>query len=148
MKNIYFTQTVVFGSRSGPTENSLIIFVNRDKHIRRKLVDSRGAIQEFPGIEYEESWTKYLDPPDVDIAPQINFRTSIETTPGGEYFMLWEIQPDGRFWADEDGFGAENEFEITLYAMIGEDGKFTDKFRIFNCGSDYYVDKKFFMGGT
>lgn len=32
--------------------------------------------------------------------------------------VAWTLQPDGRYYADEDGFGMENQNEIMFYAFI------------------------------
>ena len=39
-----------------------------------------------------------------------------------------EIQPDGRYWMDEDGFGMEDDEEIWLCADIDEEGRFITPF--------------------
>ncbi len=36
----------------------------------------------------------------------------------GVAYVSWTLQPDGRYYADEDGFGMEDDDEITLYAYI------------------------------
>ena len=53
--------------------------------------------------------------------------------------MLWEIQPDGRYWEDEDGFGGTSDAEVTLYTFLDENGDFTGPFRVYRIGAhDYY----------
>ncbi len=36
----------------------------------------------------------------------------------GVAYLSWTLQPDGRYYADEDGFGMTDDDEITLYAFI------------------------------
>ena len=43
--------------------------------------------------------------------------------------FFWMVQPDGRYWEDEDGFGAEKNIEITLLAKFDKNGKFVTKFQ-------------------
>ena len=119
-KRIYFTQNVVFGSLN-PDQDSTIIFVNEEKGIRRMIVDSKGVIQNFPGYDY-------ADMTEEEYPPQIRYRTSIEGSPTGRFYMLWEIQPSGMFSSD-DGYGIEDSEEIILSAPIDENGLFTRKFR-------------------
>lgn len=128
--DIYFSQRVVFGNRF-PNESSEIVFVNRAEHIRRKIVDRKGVILNFPGAEGGGM---------EDVEPQIRFRTSIETTPSGRFYMLWEVEPDGRFWGDEGGFGMEDDEETRLYAFIDDEGRFEGKFKLYNCGTTKYID--------
>jgi len=46
-----------------------------------------------------------------------------------ETFLLrWMVQPDGRYYADEDGFGAEHDEEIVLYARFDKRGRFIEPF--------------------
>ncbi len=40
----------------------------------------------------------------------------------------WLVQPDGRYWMDEDGFGMEPDDEVWLYALINEEGQFITPF--------------------
>lgn len=125
-QRIFFTQRVVFGGLH-PNEDSTIIFVNKDKGIRRVIVDRQGFIIDFPGTECG------------DILPRIQYRTSIETARDGRFYMLWEVKPDGRFWGDESGFGMENEKEMMLYAFIDDEGRFESKFKIYERGSDHRI---------
>jgi len=55
-----------------------------------------------------------------------------------KFFMSWTIQPDGRYYADEDGFGAERQTEIILHALINDEGKFITPFRVYSIGGDKY----------
>ncbi len=120
-KRIYFTQNVVFGSLN-PNQDSTIIFVNEEKGIRRMIVDSKGVIQNFPGYDYAGMTEE-------EYPPQIRYRTSIEGSPTGRFYMLWEIQPSGMFSSDDDGYGMGDSEEIILSAPIDENGLFTRKFR-------------------
>lgn len=47
----------------------------------------------------------------------------------GKAKVEWTVIPDGCFFADEDGFGAENNVELTVTATIDKDGKIIKKFR-------------------
>ena len=42
--------------------------------------------------------------------------------------VRWEINPDGRFYCDEDGFGMTGDVEVTLYGVIDRKGKVVKKF--------------------
>lgn len=42
--------------------------------------------------------------------------------------VRWEINPDGRFYCDEDGFGMTGDVERTLYGAIDRKGKVVKKF--------------------
>ena len=55
--------------------------------------------------------------------------------------MIWQIQPDGRYWEDEDGFGGPSDSEICLYAFIDEMGYFREKFRIYSYGAKCFFEE-------
>ena len=43
--------------------------------------------------------------------------------------MSWQINPDGRYYMDDDGYGMTDDIEITLYAYVDRSGKPLVKFR-------------------
>lgn len=138
----YLTQKVVFGAHLYRTqgEDSLVYFVDEKRGIRKMLVNADGQIQNFPGIVKEDIWIKEVAP--NAMRPQIRFRTSFEER-FGRWIMLWEIQPDGRYWEDEDGFGAEKDKEVTLYTYVDRNGNFTGPFRIFKVGTQSFTPDRF-----
>ena len=129
----YLTETVVFGMHPHrrPGEDSSVYFVDESRGIRKMIVDPWGCFQDFPGILTEDTWLDMVSPD--ALKPQICFRTSFEQAEHG-WLVLWEIQPDGRYWTDEYGFGAEPDVEVRLYTFLNKAGAFTGPFRIYNCG--------------
>ena len=125
----YLTQTVVFGMHMyrHEGEDSTVCFVDEKRGIRKELVDSNGNILRFPGIVQEDFWVKEVS--GNALRPQIRFRTSFERRKG-KWIMLWQIQPDGRYWEDEDGFGGTNDEEVTLFTYVDENGNFTGPFEL------------------
>ncbi len=125
----YLTQTVVFGlhvyRRDG--EDSSVYFVDENRGIRKMLVNSTGRIQHFPGIKDKASLEKLVGA--NALKPQIRFRTSFEKRDEG-WIMYWQVQPDGRYWEDDDGFGSTNDEEVTLYTYVDLNGEFTGPFEI------------------
>ena len=125
----YLTQTVVFGMHQyrRADEDSSVYFVDERQGIRKMLVNSRGVIQNFPGFKDKEKLAKLVDA--NALTPQIRFRTSFEKR-DNRWIMHWEIQPDGRYWEDEDGFGGTNDEEVTLFTYVDENGNFTGPFEL------------------
>ena len=70
--------------------------------------------------------------------PCIRFRTSFETN-GDGYRCYWELQPDGRYWDDDDGFGAEHDSELILCADMDKNGDFVTPFQIYKIGIRYVI---------
>ena len=125
----YLTRTVTFGMHQyrRPGEDSSVYFVDEKRGIRKMLVSSTGVIQKFPGFKDKEALAKRVDA--KALTPQIRFRTSFEKRESG-WIMHWEIQPDGRYWEDEDGFGGTNDEEVTLFTYVDENGDFTGPFEL------------------
>lgn len=138
----YLTQTVVFGMHRYRTaeEDSTVYLVNERLGIRKKLVDSLGNIQNFPGIIKEDFWLEEVSA--NSLKPQIRFRSSFEPRENGWIFE-WQIQPDGRYWEDEDGFGAEKDLEVVLYTFVDHRGEFSGPFRLYKLGSVGYSMDRF-----
>lgn len=131
----YLTETVVCGGMDAP-----LCFVDEKRGIRKTLVDNHNRFQDFPGVEREEFWTQELLSGSLE--PSVRFRLGFEKR-GNRWIVLWEIQPDGRFWADEDGFGMESDQELTLYTYLDQSGNYTGPFRIFRVGSRPYTLDRF-----
>lgn len=97
-----------------------------DPSFKRCIVNKSGEIENFPGIEHGE-WEKDLEIPLIGTKTQ--FRFWIYAFKDGKASVEWTLQPDGRYFADEDGFGWEHFDEITLYSSIDTDGYFTEPFK-------------------
>lgn len=96
-----------------------------DPAFKRCIVDGRGKIKNFPGVEKGE-WVKELEFP---LSNKTQFRFWIYAYKDGKASVEWTLQPDGRYFEDEDGFGAENCEEITLYSSLDTNGFFTGPFK-------------------
>ncbi len=101
-----------------------ITFYNEEKKISRKITDKMGAFVNYPGHENGE-WEKELT---MTFLPATRFVVNVSKFENGSCRFSWMVQPDGRYWMDEDGFGMESDDEITLYALINEEGIFITPF--------------------
>lgn len=129
-----FSQMVTFGrtrrsAEGAVTERAEVIFTDPETGARHKIVDEAGRICHFPGFADKDRWIGRLSNRQW-LQPVVRFRTSFEVY-GDGYVMLWQIQPDGRYWGDSDGFGWEDDDEITLYAQLDGRGRFTGPFRLY-----------------
>lgn len=57
-----------------------------------------------------------------------HFPTRIGPFRHGRAEVFWEINPDGRYYMDEDGFGMTDDVEITLRGTIDRRGRVVEKF--------------------
>lgn len=106
--------------------------------IYHKMIGEGGRILNFPGFEHPDLVKSYLE--DVTDRPYIYFSAELEPVGDGRYLFIWEIQPDARYWADEDGFGWGDGVQLFLYAYVDGDGNFLSKLRI------YELDRELFFG--
>lgn len=123
---VYLTETVVFGHG-----DSTVYFVDEIRQIRKLLVDANGVIRNFPGIQKEDFWVRQI--PANALLPKVRYRTSFEKR-DGRWLMLWTIQPDGDYWRDSSGFGAEDDAEVVLHTYVDGNGDFTGPFRLYTLG--------------
>lgn len=139
---VYLTETVTFGMHPyrSADEDSSVFFVDENRGIRKMIIDSRGNIQNFPGVIKEDFWVKYVAP--NYLKQQVRFRSSFEKRDNG-WIFLWQLQPDGWYWADEGGFGAEKDSEVVLYTYLDLNGDFTGPFRIYQLGNAGYSMDRF-----
>ncbi len=96
----------------------------RDGDFVRELTDRFGQFLDFPGIihgAWEEDLTGALQ-------PQVDFVAHVSRFQDGLARFSWMVQPDGFYYADEDSFGAEDDREVWLYALLDETGRFITPF--------------------
>lgn len=133
-----FTQWYTYGMHKYKTadEDPTVEFIDRETGHRKTIVNANGKIVGFPGIE-KGDWIDDLESEDC-LSPIIRFRTGFERCGEDKYLMIWEAQPDGRYWEDEDGFGGTSDLEVRLYTFLDKKGNFTGPFRIYNVGNEKY----------
>lgn len=90
----------------------------------RRLVSRSGWILHFPGVVHG-NWEKLLT---SRFRPRVNFMASVGDFQNGLACFSWTVQPDGWYFADGDGFGADSDVEVRLYAVIDTSGRFVTPF--------------------
>jgi len=99
------------------------------------VLDEKGAIRNFPGIVKDERWEMEHH---IGQCYDVRFEAQFYPLDEGKFLMLWMIQPDGWYWADEDGFGRTRDNSIVMYAVVGKDGEFEGRFALFSIGRERY----------
>lgn len=46
--------------------------------------------------------------------------------------VSWQLNPDGRYFMDDDGYGMTNDYEVEIYGFIDRKGKVVVKFKNIN----------------
>ena len=133
---MHFSQMTTFGDHLYRREEQVaeIIMENSRTGVRKTIVDDHGIIMGFPGLAHPELIELYCN---EYVGKRIRFRSDISKL-GDQYALIWQIQPDGRYWEDEDGFGCTPDDEINLYARLDDEGKFIEPFYLYSIGSNTY----------
>ncbi len=120
---------VTYGWRSFDESPEIYITIPESGY-KKVIVDKEGYFQDFPGIRRGE-WTSCLRGScDLDEG-RVGFRTEFSRKQEGGYQCIWEIQPDGRYWSDQDGYGGNSDSEILLKADLNDKGEFESAFCIY-----------------
>ena len=74
----------------------------------------------------------------VDVAQCLSFHfpSFIRGFYNGVAQVDWQLNPDGRYYMDDDGFGMTNDVEIEIYGFIDKEGKVLVKFRAIKDNSE------------
>ena len=59
----------------------------------------------------------------------IHFPTIVSSFHNGVAEVRWQLNPDGMYYMDEDGFGMSDDEEVEIYGFIDREGKVVSRFR-------------------
>lgn len=110
----------------------------KDKKCNYAITDDFGNFVNFPGA-IKGNWENELD---GAFYATVQYTFSVSKFVNGISYVIWLVQPDGMYSADEDGFGAEDYSEIRLYSMMNTKGEFLIPFtyeRLEGCGNCYML---------
>ncbi len=117
-----------------------VLFVNKEKNISKQIIDQDGNILNFPGVEYTdkliEEWGHR------DITPVVKFEAVFEKVTEDKFIMVWTVRPDGRYWMDSWGFGAEDYESLSLYTYIDSEGNFMIPFKLYSIGYQCFGESR------
>lgn len=86
--------------------------------------------------EDDIDWESLENLPDdaIDSARALSahFPTFIRKFENGVAQVSWQLNPDGRYYMDEDGYGMTDDKEIEIYGFIDQSAKVVVKFRYIN----------------
>ena len=109
------------------TDAVYLINTNEEKVIQ--LVDEEGNMVAFTKDDVDESVIKLDVDSDNAANLKAHYRFFVYNFKNGQAEVEWTVMPDGRYFADEDGFGAENCSELIAVAIINKDGKLLKPFK-------------------
>lgn len=118
--NFYLEYEFVSNLMGGYHPVNICLKNTQDDQCNVQITDGLGNFKRFPGAR-KGPWQKELDGP---FYAAIQFSFSVSKFVDGICYVAWTVQPDGRYFADEDGFGAEDFSEIQLYSKMNTAGEF------------------------
>lgn len=105
--------------------------INHQNKCAYEIMDSNEDLTLFTAEDI--AWDTLTRIPDMarERAERLDahFPISINRFVNGVAQVSWQINPDGRYYRDEDGFGMTDDEEITLYGFIDKNGKVVVKFQ-------------------
>ncbi len=101
-----------------------LVFHNEEKNIHRQITNDLGFFVDYPGHE-KGDWEKDVT---MTFLHATRFVAYVSNFVGDTCRFSWMLQPDGRYWEDEDGYGMTQDKEVWLYALINNEGKFVTPF--------------------
>lgn len=123
-----------------PLDNN-IVFINENKGHDCWLWNKSAAVI-YPLVKNEKAVFCTID--DIDEAAlahirsewptwnlEAEFRLWVFKDKNGLYRVEWTVQPDGMYYADEDGYGMTNDDEIIIHGYIDDRAQVVGKFKLY-----------------
>jgi hypothetical protein len=113
-------------------------YVNCNKEFVIRLTNEEGRIV-FAGmddINWEDETVKEYSRSISRLTSEYYF--GAENFESGVALVTWTVLPDGRYFADEDGFGGEDNDEINIHCFIDKSGKVVIPFQ---CMTNEQIDE-------
>lgn len=119
-KNYYFSD-LGEGMMQGREHGTRRIFlVNKNEREAWELVGPTGTFEHWNAVAVEIC-TAFDLPARAQrnaISTMANYYFGVNPFKDGVAYVQWTLQPDGRYYADSDGFGMTDDDEINVYAFI------------------------------
>lgn len=122
-KNYYFSD-LGEGMMQGREHGTRRIFlVNKTAREAWELVGPTGCFEHWNAVAVEIC-TAFDLPARAQrnaISTMANYYFGINPFKDGVAYVQWTLQPDGRYYADSDGFGMTDDDEVNVYAFIDKE---------------------------
>lgn len=113
-----------------------VVFKNEEIGLEKIIIDKEGNIIDFPGVEFSDILKNELGKREIE--PVVKYEVMFEKMDDGNFIMVWTVRPDGRYWMDSWGFGAEDYESLSIYSYIDTNGNFTAPFKLYGIGYKFY----------
>lgn len=99
------------------------VLINLQTEETFELVDGNGNLLHITKDDINFSRVNQLENSHHAKELKVCYDFRVECFSKGVSLIIWTLYPDGRYFADEDGFGGENNDETVVYAFIDKKGK-------------------------
>ena len=118
--------------------------LNHNKKTAIEFMDSDERLVTV--TENDINWTSLKKLPEdaVFVAQCLSFHfpSFIRGFKNGVARVDWQLNPDGRYYMDDDGFGMTDDVEIEIYGFIDKTGNVLVKFRAINDNKELIAMRK------
>lgn len=118
--DFYLEYSLTGNGRGGFHPVNIVLKNHKNAGCNHVITNKCGRFKNFPGTK-KGRWVNELE---GNFSSTVNYTLSVSKFVDGISYVSWLVQPDGMYFADEDGFGAEDCTEIKLYSMMNTKGKF------------------------
>ena len=110
--------------------------VNHNTKCAYEFIDGNQCLLTVSEDDIDWESLKNLPEDAIDRARALSFHfpSFIRHFENGVAEVSWQINPDGRYYMDEDGYGMTDDEEIEIYGFIDQNAKVVVKFRNINEG--------------
>lgn len=105
--------------------------LNHKKRTAFEFMDSYETLVTVTEDDVDWSTLKKLPDDIVHVAHCLSFHypSFIRSFKNGVAEVQWQLNPDGRYYMDDDGYGMTPDIEINIYGFIDMEGKVIVKFQ-------------------
>lgn len=112
--------------------------LNQNKKTAFEFMDSYETLVTITEDDVDWGTLKKLPDDVVYVAQCLSFHypSFIRAFRNGVAEVQWQLNPDGRYYMDDDGFGMTSDVEMNIYGFIDTEGKVVVKFQTINDSKD------------
>lgn len=105
----------------------------RNDNGTRRLITlvEHGEVKFLTEADIEPSAMRLIKQQCPHFAFKARYRFWVFPFTGSKAAVEWTVRPDGRYYADSDGFGMTDDKEITLHGFINTKGRPIGQFRLY-----------------
>lgn len=119
-RNYYFSDLGEGMMQGRERDSRRIYLINKSEEEAWELVGPTGCFEHWNVVAVEicAAFDLPTRAQRNAISTMVNYYFGVNTYKDGVAYVQWTLQPDGRYYADSDGFGMTDDDEVNVYAFI------------------------------